>query len=786
MNSSLKINQKFMKEKAKQKISSPLLHLLIIEDVLEDVELVQFSLKDANINFTYDVVSTALTCEQKLASQAYDGVLSDYRLPSLNGLQAFKIVKNSGQEIPFILITGSLGEEAAVECIKAGMTDYVLKDRLFRLPTVLQRALNEYELRRQQKAAISQNQQQAWQQTIINRIVQAMRETLVLADVLQTTVDLLHEALNVDRCLIGLYDTHQQLLFRYASHLTCQRPNLIGQSCVLCSQYKETLNQGEQVVFSRADSGLSQESLEAAYMHSLSSVLMTPLIYQQNILGSISLHQCSQERVWSDSEMALVKTIADQCAIAIHQAELYQSVQAELAVRKEMEEKLRHDALHDALTGLPNRALILDRLQSALQRFQRNSHNHSLQKPVKFAVLFLDLDRFKVINDSLGHSVGDRLLQQVAQRLVDSLRAGDSLARLGGDEFVILLEEIESADDAVEVVHRIRQVFKRPIFLEGHEVIIDTSIGIVLSALHYTHPDELLRDADIAMYRAKQKRRGSHEIFDLSMHIQAMSQLQLENNLRHAIEHEELTLHYQPIISLASNRILGFEALVRWQHPEIGLILPGEFIPIAEDTGLINLIDFWVLREACSQLRRWQIQFPHCSALFVSVNFSGRQFSQSGLMDQIDQILAETALDPRFLRIELTESVLIEKTLIATEILNQLRARNIKVLLDDFGTGYSSLSYLHRFPINTLKIDRSFIAQLGINLGNSEIVKAIINLGLNLGLDVVAEGVETMNQLQFLKEHGCHAGQGHYFSEPVETNAASALILQENDAKLLP
>ena len=349
------------------------LHLLIVEDVAEDVKLVEFALRDANIRCTYDVVDSGAACEQKLATQVYDGVLSDYRLPSLNGLEAFKILKNSAQDIPFILITGSLGEEAAVECIKAGMTDYVLKDRLFRLPMVMQRALNEFELRRQQKAITLQNQQQASQQAIINRIVQAMRETLVLEEVLQTTVDLLHETLDVSRCLIGLYDSRLQLKFRYASHLTCRGTDWIGLPCVWCCHYDEALHRGEQVVCNDINPELPLEMLDVARTYSLISVFITPLIYQHTVLGSISLHQCDRERAWLESEKVLVKAIADQCAIAIHQAELYQSVQVELSVRKEMEEKLRHDALHDALTGLPNRALILDRLHHALQRFQRSS-----------------------------------------------------------------------------------------------------------------------------------------------------------------------------------------------------------------------------------------------------------------------------------------------------------------------------------------------------------------------------------------------------------------------------
>ncbi|MGB8699827.1 MAG: EAL domain-containing protein [Thermosynechococcaceae cyanobacterium] len=752
------------------------LSLLIIEDVSEDVDLIRFSLDDANINFTADVASTAIACQQYLAKQAYDGVLSDYRLPNFNGLQAFEILKNSGQDIPFILITGRLGEEAAVECIKTGMTDYVLKDRLFRLPMVLQRALNDFELRHRQKAAIAQIQQQAWRETIINQIVQAMRETLVLGDVLQKTADHLHEALQVSRCLIFQPNSMQKMQAIYVSTDKPVCENLVNISCIFYSYYHQMLVQGKQVATHHIDDGFPPEIKQAVLDYSLHSVMITPLLYQQTYLGGISLYQCDKERVWSENELVLVKAIADQCAIAIHQAELYQSAQTELTERKKIEDRLRHDALHDALTDLPNRTLIINRIHHALQHFRRISHHASPQETNQFAVLFLDLDRFKIVNDSLGHSVGDQMLKMVAQRLTSSLRAEDSLARLGGDEFVILIEEIKEVSDAIEVVHRIHKSLKSPMILDGHEVTVSTSIGIVISAIHYTHPDQLLRDADIAMYRAKHNGRGSYELFDPAMHTQVISQLQIENDLRYAIEHRGLALHYQPIICLKSLEIKGFEALVRWHHPTRGLIYPNEFIPLAEDTGLIIPIDFWVLREACSQLRQWQDRFPSKTSLYMSVNFSAHQFSQPELMTKIDKILTETNLDSQFLRIEITENILIEKTVIANEILNQFRHRNIKICLDDFGIGYSSLNYLHRFPINTLKIDQSFISQLTVNIGDQEIVKAIVNLGLNLGLDIVAEGIKLPEQLELLAEYDCHSGQGYYFSRPLDVAEAEQYL----------
>jgi diguanylate cyclase (GGDEF)-like protein len=763
------------------------LHILMIEDVTIDVELTILALKSADLVFTYDVTATAIECQQYLQEKKYDVILSDYRLPSFNGLQAFNFLKQSGQDIPFILITGSLGEEAAVECIKAGMTDYILKDRLFRLPSVLQRALQEFELRQQQKKAIAKIEQQAWREAIINRIVQAMRETLVLEDVLQTTADLLHEAFKVCRCLIFQPNSLQELRVKYVSKMTDNAETLVGITCGFFEHYHDNLVRGEQISFNQTHTGLEPEVILAAEECAIRSILITPLIYQQTYLGGISLHQCDRERIWAENELSLVKAIADQCAIAIHQSELYQNAQSELMERKRMEAQLRHDAFHDGLTDLPNRALFLDRLSHALQLANRRSHlnlmNQSLtnqyltNQPEQFAVLFLDLDRFKVVNDSLGHLAGDQLLKIVAKRLVACLRAGDTVARLGGDEFVMLLEEIQNIGDVIEVVQRIQDILQVPISIDGNEIFVSTSIGIALNTNHhYTQPDELLRDADTAMYRAKSQGRDRYEVFNHSMHIEAIKKLRLENDLRRAIERQELQVHYQPIVCLKSRQILGFEALVRWQHPEQGLIYPIEFVPLAEDVGLIGAIDFWVLQEACSQLRSWQEQFLIAKSLTMSVNLSGKQFTKPDLIGQIMQVLSKTDLKNTSLKIELTESVLLEKTSLATQILVELKERNIQVCIDDFGTGYSSLSYLHRFPIHTLKIDRSFISRLNHNSEDGEIVKAIIVLGLNLGLNVVAEGVETAEQLSFLQANNCHAAQGYYLFEPLKAERISELL----------
>jgi diguanylate cyclase (GGDEF)-like protein len=441
-----------------------------------------------------------------------------------------------------------------------------------------------------------------------------------------------------------------------------------------------------------------------------------------------------------------------------------------------MEAQLRHDALHDSLTGLPNRALFLDRLKHALQLSNRRLYLNPTDLPELFAVLFLDLDRFKIINDSLGHLAGDQLLKIVAKRLVGCIRGGDTVARLGGDEFVMLLEEIEHLNDVIEVVHRIKDSLQVPVILDGNEIFISTSIGIALNSADYTQPDQLLRDADTAMYRAKEQGRDRYEIFNFAMHTEALKKLRIENELRRAIERNELRVHYQPIVCLQSRQILGFEALVRWQHPEQGLLYPKDFIAIAEDAGLIVAIDFWVLLEACTRLRAWQEQFPIAMNLTMNVNLSAKQFTKPNLTSEIENILKQANLNNHNLKIEITESILIEKTSLAAQILGELSERNIQTCIDDFGTGYSSLSYLHRFPIHTLKIDQSFINQLDHNPEDGEIVKAIIVLGINLGLNVVAEGVETAEQLDRLKNYNCQAGQGYYLFKPLEADAIATLL----------
>jgi PAS domain S-box-containing protein len=467
-------------------------------------------------------------------------------------------------------------------------------------------------------------------------------------------------------------------------------------------------------------------------------------------------------------------------------------VNRDITERKQAEALLEHHAFYDGLTNLPNRALFLDRLQRAIAISRRRDD-------FKFAVLFIDIDEFKVFNDSLGHGAGDDILIQIAQRLSVCLRGSDTisgpepvkegkgfngestLARPGGDEFVVLAEEVQDPSDAIRIAKRIQKNLARPFYINGHEIVISVSVGISCSGRTTTEASDVLRDAEIAMYRAKKSGKAHCEVFDNAMQADAIRRLQLETDLRRALELDEFRVHYQPLVSLQNNQIVGFEALSRWKRPQ-GLVMPGEFVKVADETGIILPLNQKLLREACKQIRQWTALFPSCAPLMISANITAKQFAQPDLAAQIGEILQQTAINPSCVDLEITENIAMADPERSAIVLSQLKALGVRLSIDDFGTGYSSLCRLQRFPVDVLKIDRSFISSMDRDLETHEIVRIIVMLAHNLGLKVVAEGVERPEQMAMLQHMGCQLGQGYLFSKPCDADAIAQLLATRHPA----
>ena len=445
----------------------------------------------------------------------------------------------------------------------------------------------------------------------------------------------------------------------------------------------------------------------------------------------------------------------------------WQGIILDITERNHAEEKLRYYALHDTLTDLPNRVQFMNHLRQAVERAEGNSY-------ARFAVLFLDLDRFKVINDSLGHAVGDKLLIAIAERLTACVRPGDVVARLGGDEFTILLNRSGDTQEVVHVAERLQAKISEPFKIDNYEVFTTASIGIIVSGNVKRQAEDFLRDADAAMYRAKESGKARYEIFDREMHVQNMNLLQVETDLRHAVERDQFEVLYQPIVELATGRVNEFEALIRWRHPVHGLVSPSEFVHVAEETGLIIKIGKWILEESCRQTAEWQRKFN--MPLSISVNLSAKQLRHPTLTSQVKDILFDTGLDASQLKLEVTESTVMEHSEKSLKILSELDEIGVALSTDDFGTGYSSLSYLQRFPFERLKIDRSFINMMDENEKSEAIVKTILMLGENLKIEVVAEGIETAAHLEKLRSLGCKTGQGYLFSRPIDRETAEEFL----------
>lgn len=797
--------------------------LLIEDDEVDQMAFERLVRKEA-LPYDYAIVGSLAEAEAARVRQRFDVVISDYHLPDGNAMDLFE----AGWTLPIIVITGAGGEEIAVQAMRAGAYDYLIKDLerkyLKILPITVENAL---------KKSRSEHELQ-----LLSHAVAEINEAIFIADPAGEVL-YVNEAFSrtYGYSREGILGQDRRVLWAGGSELEVVGAGGAGGEQVECLHQRRD-GTTFPVLVSRSTlpllgGGLAEVGVvwditqrkraemalrESEERYALSARgandglwdwdLRTGEIFfssrWKHMMGYSEQEVGSSPEDWfrlvHQEDLSLLKAqveahldgrtphfenehrirhrsgeyrwmLSRGLAVRGRNGQAYRMAgsQTDITERKQAEQQLVHDALHDALTGLPNRALFLDRLNHALNRSRRRENYH-------FAVLFLDLDRFKVVNDSLGHMLGDELLTAIARRLEGCLRMGDTVARLGGDEFAILLDDLDRAEDSLEVSFRILKELRAPFHLNGHELFATASIGIALSGTGYERAEEILRDADTAMYRSKAHTEKRPVVFDPTMHATAMVVLRLETDLRRAVERQEFEIFYQPIVALRSGALWGFEALVRWRHPERGLVYPSEFLPLAEETGLILHIGQWVLHEACRQTREWQERFPRRKGMGVSVNVAGQQLAHGGFLDRVDEVLEVTGLLPESLRLEITEGVIMETPEATTLVLQQLREREIRLHIDDFGTGYSSLSHLHRFPVDTLKIDRSFVAGLDSRGDNGEIVRTIVALAHSLNMEVLAEGVETRQQLAALKNLNCQYGQGFFFARPLERSAAEEWV----------
>jgi diguanylate cyclase (GGDEF)-like protein len=597
--------------------------------------------------------------------------------------------------------------------------------------------------------------QRAAQQATVSEIGQRALSEVALTPLLNEAVVMVSETLAIDLVTVlelQLDDT--TMLMRAGAGW---EPGVIGNTSVPfneASQAAMAIRAEAPVVVDDYSSEMRFEGAEILRRQGVLSGITVPIRGRELPFGVLAAHAKSQ-RAFSADDVNFLQSVANVLAAAIE--------------RRRSEAETRHLALHDPLTGLPNRALFRDRLQHALARSRRREGT--------LAVLFLDVDNFKVVNDSLGHEAGDELLTALAPRLAEAVRSGDTVARFGGDEFVLLCEEVADEQEAIEIAQRVKECFARPLQIAGGEHYVTASIGVALPSAGHDGPESLLRDADAAMYQAKERGRARYEVFDADMRASAVKRLQVEAELRRALERDEMRLVYQPVIDVDSGRIVAVEALLRWHHPERGMVPPLDFIPVAEESGLIVPLGAWVLRQAMRKAVHWRrLCGPDETPVVVSVNLSARQVSEPDLVPTVARLLEETQVDPRQIALEITETVLVEDTTTAAKTLQELEQLGVRLVLDDFGTGYSSLGYVKRFPLAYLKIDRSFVAELGGDGRNEAIVSAISEMARALGARVVAEGVETEAQLDGIRKLGCELAQGYLFSRPVPPDEIDALI----------
>ena len=707
--------------------------ILVIDDSPDNLRVLSLALAEHN----YDVrcAKSGSMAFKAIEMELPNLILLDIRIPDLDGYRICHQLKADPdtREIPVIFISALDTAFDKVKAFASGGADYITKP--FQVEEVLARVKNQLELQSFQSKLDQLNNE------LEQRVFRRTQQLQTVNQRLQASEERLESILNAleDVVWSASFEPFQILYLNPAAETIYQRP--IESFLTNSELWFETIHPDDRTeVFESVKAITSRGGLDIEYR------ILRP----------------DGETRWVRNRSQLV-IADDEVSIRI------EGIVSDISDRKRAEQRLIHDALHDALTQLPNRTLFTERIERALQRQKRSPDYH-------FAILFIDLDRFKVVNDSLGHGAGDSLLIEVSNRLLRCVRSDDTVARLGGDEFTILMDEITDTADVITCVERIQSELDLPINLAGNTVFTGASIGIVIATGGYKSASDLLRDADIAMYRAKETRKSGYELFDQEMYVQTMRRLQLENKLRISLARQEFLLYYQPIISLTDHHLLGFEALIRWQHPEEGMICPDEFINIAEETGLIVSIGNWILEQACRQIYQWQQRYKNYAHLKININVASQQIREPTLFNTLDKVLNSVGLPSDSLRLEITEGTLMQQTEETIKTLKQISQRHVQISIDDFGTGYSSLSYLSRFPTNNLKIDRSFVGQMHLDPDSFEIVRTITALAHTLGMDVTAEGIEHPEQLEQLKELGCEFGQGYLFSPPLDATSAENLL----------
>ena len=700
--------------------SSPSL-ILIVDDNPTNLEVMSEALVDAG--YEVAIATSGERALLQIPRSQPDLILLDIMMPGIDGFSTCQRIKEDLglTEIPIIFMTAIADEDNKVRGLELGAVDYITKpfqerEVLARIATHLHLKKTEHLLRRSEERL----------ESILNSL-----EEVVWS--------MTYDPLN----FIYLNPALEEVFGRSMKDFM-ENPEL----------WFEMIYPDDQNLVQEAFAGLSKDdAMELEYR----------IINQKGLVRWLRVRAQCREDITLQVHHA--GTVRQATPLRID------GIMHDISDRKQFETRLIHDAHHDDLTGLLNRKFFITQINDKLSALKAS-------EIPQFAVLFIDLDRFKKINDSLGHHIGDLLLKSMAHILSDILRPKDIIARLGGDEFTLLLENIRTSEDAIRVAERIHKRLSNPLTLGGNLIYTSASIGILMATEDYSNAEELLRDADIAMYQSKKRGKAGWEVFNQSMYIDSVKQLEIERDLRQAINTPQIQLYYQPIIQLTSQKLLGFEALVRWVHPERGMVSPMDFIPIAEESGLIEPLGEQILWQACRQLQTWQAEFPTAQDLKMSVNLSSKQLQTEDFIDLIDRVMSETNISGKHLKLEITETILMKNHQSVQQLFQKLLERNISLSLDDFGTGYSSLSYLHRFPLNELKIDRSFINRIETDSQGSEIVKTITTLAKTLDMDVVAEGVETEAQLEYLDRMECRIVQGYFFSKPLPSKEATEWVVE--------